>query len=355
MINRFESYPNQKLLINILIGLGLISIPILTSPDVNAGFELFFIRPFQRNFISYILLTFFFFCSYYYIIPQFYFKKRWVLLFFVLIAGYLLVIEFPQLIINESSLSNSIHKHPDHINKIKNQDVFNPLSLFISSQNHFLQYFGIFFLSLFLRVNERLNEIKNDKLIAEISYLKSQINPHFLFNTLNSLYALALTNSAKAPEAILKLSSLMRYVVAESSENYISLDREVNYIKDFLDLQQLRLTEQTILTASFEGDFNDYKITPLVLICIIENAFKYGADVENSSEITVSLVVKDNFLKLIVLNTIVNLEDKKEIRSTKQGLKNTRKQLDLFYPNKYNLTIENDSKTYKVNLEIQLK
>ncbi len=355
MINRFESYPNQKLLINVLIGLGLISIPILTSPDVNAGFELFFIRPFQRNFISYILLTFFFFCSYYYIIPQFYFKKRWVFLFFILIAGYLLVIEFPQLIISDSSFSNTLNRLSRPPNSINDQDGFNPLSLFISSQNHFLQYFGIFFLSLFLRVNERLNEIKNDKLIAEISYLKSQINPHFLFNTLNSLYALALTKSNKAPEAILKLSNLMRYVVAKSAENYISLDREVNYIKDFIDLQQLRLTDKTKLITYFKGDFKSYKITPLVLICIIENAFKYGADVENSSEIIVSLVVENNTLQLKVDNTIVDSETQKKSLSTEQGLKNTKKQLDLFYQNKYNITIKNDFKNYKVNLEIQLK
>ncbi|MBU2995826.1 histidine kinase [Cellulophaga baltica] len=351
MLGKVNVIKNQKLLINLLIGLGLLSIPIVTSPDINSDVALFSIQPFQRNFLSYSLLTFFFFFSYYIIIPNFYFKKKWYLFTLFLVLGYLLVIEFPQVVIDDSDFTNGFHmRDRPH----KTQDGFSFFSILASSQNHFLQYIGIFFLSLFLRVNERLYKTANDKLLAEISYLKSQINPHFLFNTLNSLYALSLSKSKKAPEAILKLSNLMRYVVAESNQQYISLGQEVNYIKDFIDLQKLRLTDKTNLKTHFEGDFEKYNITPLVLICIIENAFKYGSDVENSSNITISMVVVGSKLNLEVTNTIVNLKEN-SIQSTERGIQNTRKQLDLFYENDYILNIKNGLKTYTVNLQIKLR
>ena len=329
---------------------GLVTIPILSSPDIHKGIAVFKVPPFQRNFTSYLFLALFFFASYYYIIPKFYVTKRWLLLILITVFGYLLVIKLPQYLISDSFLfENQQHPHsfPQHK---KHNSPF--LSFFLSKENHILQFLGVFILSLFLRVNEHLNKAKHDKLLSEISYLRSQINPHFLFNTLNSLYALVLTKSDEAPNAVLKLSELVRYIVSESNKKTISLEKEVEYIKNYIDLQKLRLTEKTKVITNFEGNFRNHQIVPLLLMSFIENAFKYGADVDNDSEIILHLTIINNNLSLDISNTIASTQKKV---STKKGISNTKEQLDIFYPNKHNLKVEKNNQFYKVNLEIELK
>lgn len=351
MIDDSKVFKKQKIYINLLIGLGLITIPIISSPDIESGFGLFKVAPFQRNFLSYLLLTIFFFGSYYYIVPKFYITKRWVLFFLMTLIGYFIVIKIPEYTISNKvifDLNESQHKHL--IDYPKHNHPY--LQMFLSRDNHILQFLGVFILSIFLRVNEHLNKVRYDKLLTEISYLRSQINPHFLFNTLNSLYALVLTKSDEAPNALLKLSDLVRYVVSESNKSTVSLEKEINYIKNFIDLQQLRLTEKTKVVFNFKDDFRNEQITPLLLISIIENAFKYGTDVDNNSEIILNLSINNSVLSLDVENTIV--AQKKQV-STENGIINTKKQLTVFYPNKHTLTINNDTKRYKVNLEINLR
>ena len=132
-------------------------------------------------------------------------------------------------------------------------------------------------LAFLIKITNRLNEINTEKRNAEVSYLKAQINPHFLFNTLNSLYALTLQKSNEAPIAVLKLSGIMRYVVTESNREYVPLEKELNYIKDYIALQKLRLDPNVSLVFEIDGEPFGKAIAPLLLIPFIENAFKYGA------------------------------------------------------------------------------
>lgn len=127
-----------------------------------------------------------------------------------------------------------------------------------------------FFLSLLLRINKQLKESEEEKLKAEVSYLKAQINPHFLFNTLNSLYALTIEKSDYAPDAVIKLSNMMRYVVTESTNDFVSLEREISYISDFIDMQRLRISDENKLEYIIKGDTKGRKIAPLVIIPFIE-------------------------------------------------------------------------------------
>ncbi|MCB4809136.1 histidine kinase [Tamlana sp. 62-3] len=346
---------NEKLLVNILIGFGLLTIPVFTSPEIVKGWAMFTFAPFLRNFISYFLLTLFFFFSYYFIIPKFYIPKHWVYLFLTGLMCYFLVLQIPKFIIHNeliAGLQKPPHP-PRHMQNpdfqyIKNHPVLRHL---VSKDSHLMQFLGVFFLSAFLRVSEQANKIKNEKLKAEIAYLKAQINPHFLFNTLNSLYALVLTKSDDAPSAILKLSELMRYATTESGNNFVNLDKDVQIINAFIDLQRLRLTNKTKITTHFTGDFKNYKVSPFILICLVENAFKYGSDTENSSEITISLTLNKNNLNLEVKNNIVNPNIP---FTTKKGISNTKSQLNLFYPNKHKLVIAKQDQTYKVNLDLNL-
>ena len=129
-----------------------------------------------------------------------------------------------------------------------------------------------------LKINSRLKLAEKEKVNAELSYLKAQINPHFLFNTLNSIYSLAIEKSDYTATAVVKLSSMMRYVITDASHKFVPLEKEINYISNYIELQKLRIDSSIKLMYTVTGDISDKKIAPLVLISFIENAFKYGVN-----------------------------------------------------------------------------
>ncbi|MEN9336389.1 MAG: hypothetical protein RLZZ500_1376 [Bacteroidota bacterium] len=209
-------------------------------------------------------------------------------------------------------------------------------------------------LSYLLKMNQRFSELKNEKLSAEVSYLKAQINPHFLFNTLNSLYALTLQKSDEASKAVLKLSGIMRYVVVESSKSFVSLSKEINYIQDYIELQKLRLDSSVNLNVSFEGDFNNRQIAPLVLIPFIENAFKYGINPDQSSFISIRISCAEAELFMEVENSIVDAQIAEEFK-TEQGIDNTLKRLEIVYPKKHQVRVSETETVYHVELKLFLE
>lgn len=208
-------------------------------------------------------------------------------------------------------------------------------------------------LSFLLRVNQRLGSMESEKLKTEVSYLKAQINPHFLFNTLNSLYALTLEKSDAAPNAILKLSGMMRYVVTESSRERVALQNELDYIRNYISLQELRMDEATDFRLEITGDTAGKIISPLILIPFIENAFKYGLNPEKKSVIYIGITTSANELTLIVKNNKVNTSLPPEEVSGR-GLENTQMRLDYLYPDKHSLTITEDKDTFEVKLILLL-
>lgn len=216
-----------------------------------------------------------------------------------------------------------------------------------------LQFLLVFSLSFLLRTSQRLEYIQNEKLKTEVSYLRAQINPHFLFNTLNSLYALALEKSDAAPEAILKLSSMMRYVVTESGRDRVALENEINYIKNYISLQQLRMDGSTPLTFIVSGSTAGKYISPLLLIPFIENAFKYGLNPEENTAITIHIDIVNNQLEMSVKNNKVNINLPPEEKSG-HGLTNTRQRLEFLYPEKHKLTIFDTTLHFEVQLTLTL-
>ncbi|OMP32818.1 sensor histidine kinase [Mangrovimonas sp. DI 80] len=348
----FSPFKNRYLLINLLIGIGLVSIPFLTSPDLGSGLELLKVKPFQRSLLSYVLLLLVFYGNYYFIVPEFYIKKRWFWFLGLSLLGYLLVFNLPQILIPEHFPNNMRRpKMPAMPPEPRNRLL--PFGIF-SRDSYFFHYIVVFLLSLFLRLEEHLHSVQNEKLATEVSYLKAQINPHFLFNTLNSLYALTLTKSDEAPKAVIKLSNLMRYVVTESDQKMVDLKKEIAYIENFIALQKLRLSEDIKVTANFSGDFSNKKIAPLLLINFIENAFKYGPSAENDSEILIDLSInEENSLFLRVENTF-SKKYQDEQTSTMQGLKNTKRRLNILYPNAHKLTTTVASGRFKVALQLNL-
>lgn len=348
---------NRELTINILIGLSLISIPILTSPDLNSNNSLFQIDGFKRSFLGYLLLLAFFYFHYYVIIPKIYARKKWWLygLLLLLCFGIIWIIPtsvFPENLIPRAQVD--FRELPAPLEKSLDQKKRSQgLNLFRIRDSFLFQFLMVVILSLLLKLNDRLKAIKNEKLRAEVSYLKAQINPHFLFNTLNSIYALTLIKSDKAPNAILKLSDMMRYVVTESDSEKVPLQKEIQYISDYIDLQKLRIGDQVDLIFKVNGACQSKRIVPIILINYIENAFKYGVNPDIPSKILILIDIDGKGMRMKVENDIVVNHALAE-NYTGEGLKNTNQRLDFYYASKYDLSVSKANGIYKTNLFIDL-
>lgn len=216
-----------------------------------------------------------------------------------------------------------------------------------------LPFLFSFLSSLFIFRNMEKKELERSKAKAELLNLKYQLQPHFLFNILNSIYSLALLKSDDAPSGILKLSNVMRYVVQESSKDFVDLTKEIEYIKDYIALQLIRTDNSLDFTYTEIGDMKNLKIVPFLLINFIENAFKYGFNAEENSKIAVKIVVQEGLLNFVVLNKIVNTTVNEE-NSFKVGLKNTFENLKQTYPEKHSVKIDENEGTYEVDLKISL-
>lgn len=220
----------------------------------------------------------------------------------------------------------------------------------------FVVSLGIRVIDEWFKSESRNKTIESEKLATELSFLKSQINPHFLFNTLNNIYLLVIKKSDKAPDAILKLSNIMRYVLNESKEAFVPLEDEIEHLKQYIDLHRLRFTNKVELDFMIQGDYATNQIAPLLLIPFVENAFKYGVSAHEQSPIRILIQVNQNKLTLQV-------ENRKFVSNplfTEQygiGLKNTRRRLDLLYPDRYTLEtgdVQGDVPLYRVNLQMEL-
>jgi two-component system LytT family sensor kinase len=203
-----------------------------------------------------------------------------------------------------------------------------------------------------LFVSEKQKKIlENERLNAELNFLKLQINPHFLFNTLNSIYSQAHFRSEQTEHSILKFSRIMRYVLYDSSADKIPLLQDLDYISNYIDLQKLRLSKNITIQYDVTGSMNGLVIAPLLLITFIENAFKHGISYTAPSEINISINVIENELMLTVGNAITQSSRES---SGGVGLINAQRRLDVLYPNRHLLDVIENDHLYIVNLKIEL-
>ncbi|HUB62673.1 MAG TPA: sensor histidine kinase [Puia sp.] len=211
---------------------------------------------------------------------------------------------------------------------------------------------GIKVINQWLQSEQRAKEIANEKLKAELSFLKAQINPHFLFNTLNNIYALASDRSDQTAPAVMKLSSIMRYVLTEAKNDLVPLEKEILFTSHYIELQKMRLTDKTRIDFTINGDPPGREIAPLLLLPFVENAFKYGISTRECSPIRICMDIKEESLYFSIsnhkhFNTALRMAD-----NTGIGISNTRRRLDLLYPGKYELIINDKSNEFTVHLNI---
>ena len=193
--------------------------------------------------------------------------------------------------------------------------------------------------------------IKTEKITMELAYLKSQINPHFLFNTMNNLYGLSLSEPEKTPDVILKISEMMRYMLYESNEEKVLLTKEIEYLNSYIELEKIRYEGQTFVDFTVEGNTNNKLIAPLLLISFVENIFKHG-DIQNSkNQVVISLKIEENQLTFKQKNA-VSIREKDKMGGL--GLKNVERRLFLLYPDKYTLHIKTENGIYESELTLKL-
>jgi two-component system, LytTR family, sensor kinase len=199
-------------------------------------------------------------------------------------------------------------------------------------------------------------ELQTQTMQSELTFLKSQINPHFLFNTLNNLYALTLKKSDKAPEIVIKLSEMMRYMLYDCNEKRVKLSKEINYIQNYLELEKLRQSDQSRITFKVEGKVGEQKIAPLLFIPFLENSFKHGLNSTiNNGFVDIELRVIDQQVDFRMINSKADtLPMQTHKRSGGIGLKNVRRRLQLQYPDKYKLKVEDSPNAYAIHLSLDL-
>lgn len=204
-------------------------------------------------------------------------------------------------------------------------------------------------------INYKLAKTEKEKLEAELKSLKGQLNPHFLFNSLNNIYSLSLINSDKVPDLILRLSDLMRHIIYESKDNFISLRKEIEFVDNFIALQRIRVTENTRINYEKPQITNSLYIAPLLFEPFIDNAFKHGLPGTENDYINMSFRINDDWLDFDLENNFAEPEnfDKKNsgigISNVKQRLKH------LYNKNDYQLVVKQEESTYSVHLRLKLR
>jgi LytS/YehU family sensor histidine kinase len=205
----------------------------------------------------------------------------------------------------------------------------------------------------YIRLRQAEQQLRIEKQQAELNYLRSQTNPHFLFNTLNNIYSLARDKSDLAPVSILKLSKILRFMLYETAGHYISIEQELKIIDDYIALEELRYDES--LRVNFNHDVEDMKqaIPPLLLIPLVENAFKHGvSETRNRPFVDIHLAINKRKLVFVVKNSVELSQSEIGIKEN-IGLSNLRRQLELLYTD-HSLAVEHDKDIFIATLKIDL-
>jgi len=317
----------------------------------------------QDTIANFILLCFFY-LNYYVLIPKYYFTGRFTLYVVLVVLFLIITLPLPHLLgkFLPDNLPGppSIDLHgggqppPGDLSSNRlpgHAPLFDfPIDEF---RRHLYLFFTAVFFSFLLRTREHLSQLKEEKLHAELSSLKAQINPHFLFNTLNSIYVLSVKKDSRASDAIIHLSGLMRYVIKDANDHTIPLQKEIDYITDYVELQKARLGNTTIVKFDIDGEPGTKKIVPLILITYIENAFKYGVNPEvPDSVIDIRLAIEETAIRLQTFNKKMQFRSVGE--STGIGMANTNERLNHLYPQKHHLDIKEDEQTFSLSLSIEL-
>jgi Histidine kinase len=346
---------NRILIAHIIGSLLFLAMPIALSPHAPERNQFFSSSMMLKEFITNCLMLGFFYLNYYLLIPRLFFRKNYPVYALCIVAAFLFICTIPLTFKETRPDRFPPREVPDRFNNDLGPPIGPRGPDFLRENMYNLHLFSIVVLfSILLKVRLRLSQSEQAHYQAEVVSLKEQMNPHFLFNTLNGIYALAVRDKSNTTaSAILKLSGLMRYVVTETSQVHVDLEKEISYINDYIELQKLRLDKRVQLAFEVVGSTEGKRIAPLILVPFIENAFKYGVNPDEDSSIKIRIEIVYGELTLHVVNNKVKVSMSPFEKSGK-GIENTKLRLKLLYPSQYFLDISEDEKIFRVHLIIQL-
>lgn len=198
----------------------------------------------------------------------------------------------------------------------------------------------------------KVSRAEADKVKVELAFLKAQVNPHFLFNTLNNIYSLAITKNENVSFAVMKLSNIMRYVTDDATNDLVPLQMEIDCIHDYIELQRLRLSKKAEINFAISGNTEEKQIAPLILMTFVENVFKYGISNHEPSPVTIKVSADEKTITYFSENKI--FDHQRNIERSGIGIANTKQRLEHLYPNRHLLNIANENGIYSVILTLQL-
>lgn len=287
----------------------------------------------------------------YYLLPKFLFTKKYpqfAVIFLLSVAAAIILQRALMYYISYPVF------YPEYLSKVGSFWQINPFYSFFNIYTVVGLFASIKLLKYWYQNQQLKTELENKNKTSELALLRSQLNPHFLFNTLNNIDSLIITNPDKASDAIIKLSDIMRFMLYDTSTDEVPLDKEVNYLKSYISLQQMRLKDPDFVTVTIEGNCHGKTIAPMLFIPFVENAFKHGQKNVASPGIEVKLTCLIDSINFEVINYV---DDKKEMNKDDTsgiGLINTKRRLELLYPGKHEFTIEKENGSYKSSLRIYI-
>lgn len=302
------------------------------------------------NVLSNMVLTIFFAAIAYtnilYLIPQYLFTRKTFLYVVFLIMGIVLIT--PVYI----SLQLLIYSHyPEKVNLY-----YTNISSIILLE-FFVAIISLLYAIIidWMKKRSEVLELYTTNIETELNFLKTQINPHFLFNTLNSIYALSLKKSDEAPDLILKLSEIMRYMLYDCNEDNVSLDQEISYLKNYLDLEKFRKGNNNEIVFTVEGDPEGKTVAPLLFITFVENAFKHGVNNVDNGYVTIHFRILEDRLYFEMENSVSPQIHLYKLRSGSGGigLENVKRRLKLLYPGQHKLEVNKNIDKFRVELNIK--
>lgn len=298
----------------------------------------------------------------YVLLPKFIYKKR-IVEFIIILLGLIFLMVFLKFELTYFLISNNVWPEgPEETTTFS----FDYALVMMLGEFYVISFVtAIKIIINWMGESKKAARLEKTQLETELRFLRTQISPHFFFNTLNNIYSLSLSKSKKTPETILKLSELMRYLLYETTPNLQSLEKEISCVRNYLDLEKIRHGNKLKIDFEVTGEAENKKLPPMLLIPFIENSFKHGANKSrNPVKIDISLKIAHNILYFRCQNTTPNQEDTKKLERLKPiepktsgiGIINVKKRLALGYNNEdYDLEIKEENQKFTVDLKLRLK
>ena len=335
----------KRTLYNILLWVGLYLLWVLVFQKRAFSFS----RTMTVQFCYLLFIAANYYFNIYYTVPAFLYRKRYVV-FTLLFLGGVVVASLLRV-----PLATYLSLH--YFAPGKRPPGFSEL-FFNSLINIFIWTICLVAAKLIIdriRFQKYIEVIEKEKMQNELDFLKAQFNPHFLFNSINSIYGNINKSNSAAREMLLTFSEMLRYQLYECNTTMISIEREINYIRNYIDLQQIRKPENLNVHLHVSEDVKGVMIAPLIFIAFIENSFKYVSNYESKrNEVKISLARSNNQLFFKTFNTKENINGRRMIDQGGIGIANVKRRLDLLYPGKHALTIQNDDDSFEVILNLEV-